>query len=130
LIVLDASAALEFLLGTDAGIRVGDRVGQPDETLHAPHLLDLEVANALRRWVLQGRVSVGRARAALDDLRDLPVIRYPHDILLPRIWELHSNASAYDAAYLILGETLASPVVTCDARVAGIPGHRAAVEVV
>lgn len=130
MIVLDASAALELLLGTETGSRVGDRLGGPGETLHAPHLLDLEVANALRRWVLQGRLSAHRARAALDDFRDLAVVRYPHDILLPRIWELQSNASAYDAAYLVLGETLPAPLVTCDARVAGIPGHGTAVEVV
>ena len=130
MIVIDASATVEFLLGTEPGERVGARISSVDETLHAPHLLDLEVANALRRWVRQGSVTATRAQAALADLHDMSVIRYPHDIFLPRIWELRWNASAYDAAYLILGESLSAPVVTCDSRVAGIPGHRAMVEVI
>lgn len=129
MIVIDASATLEFLLGTDAGERVGARITAAAETLHAPHLLDLEVANALRRWVRQGRVPATRAQAALADLRDMIVIRYPHDVFLTRIWELRSHASAYAAAYLVLGETLSAPIVTCDARMAEAPGHRAIVEV-
>jgi predicted nucleic acid-binding protein len=129
LIVIDASAVVEFLLGTAVGERVAARISSNQESLHVPHLLDVEVASALRRWVLQGRLPATRAQAALDDLRDVPLIRYPHDIVLPRIWELRANASAYDAAYLILGETLPAPVITCDARMAGIPGHDAIVEV-
>jgi predicted nucleic acid-binding protein len=130
LIVLDASAAMEFLLGSPRGARVRNRIGAPDETLHVPHLLDVEVANAARRWVLQARITSSRGRALLDDLRATPLTRYPHDILLSRIWELRGNASAYDAAYIVLGELLSAPVVTCDARVAGIPGHAAVIEVI
>jgi predicted nucleic acid-binding protein len=130
LIVLDASATVEFLLGTETGGRVGERIGRARESLHAPHLLDLEVANALRRWVRQGKITSARARGALDDLQALVVIRYPHDLFLQRIWALREIASAYDAAYIVLGETLDAPVVTCDARVAGIPGHDAAIEVI
>jgi predicted nucleic acid-binding protein len=129
-IVIDASATVEFLLGTEAGRRVGARITSPGETLHAPHLLDLEVANALRRWVRQKRIPLARAQAAMEDFQDLLVFRYPHDVLLPRIWDLHRNASAYDAAYIVLSEALPAPLVTCDVRLAGIPGHRAVVEVV
>jgi predicted nucleic acid-binding protein len=130
LIVVDASAVVEFLLGTGAGERVAERITAGSETLHAPHVLDLEVANALRRWVLHGEMTVSRASAALADLRDMPLIRHAHDVLLPRIWALRSNASAYDAAYLVLGENLPGSVITCDARVGGIPGHGAVVEVI
>ena len=130
MIVLDASAALELLLGSVQGARVRERIIGADETLHAPHLLDVELANATRRWVLQGRISASRGRALLDDLRATPLTRYPHDFLLSRIWELRGNASAYDAAYIVLGEVLSAPVLTCDARLAGIPGHAAVVEVI
>lgn len=129
MIVVDASAVVEFLLGTERGERVGVRISRPEETLHAPHLLDLEVASALRRWVLQGRLAEPRARAAVGDLADLMVLRYAHDTLLPRIWQLRGNASVYDAAYLVLAEALAAPVVTCDARLGGISGHGVSVEV-
>jgi predicted nucleic acid-binding protein len=126
--VLDASAAVEFVLGTPTGQRVGARIARPGETIHVPHLIDIEVANALRRWVMHGRVTAARAWGALEDLQDLVMVRYPHDMLLMRMWELGSNASAYDATYLSLAEVLDAPVVTCDHRVAGIPGHRAVVE--
>jgi predicted nucleic acid-binding protein len=128
-IVLDASAAVEFLLGTKLGTSVKTRIRGNEETLHAPHVLDLEVASALRRLVRHGEVRAARARAALDDLVRVPVTRYPHAVFLQRIWELRANASVYDAAYLALGEALSATVVTCDSRVAGIPGHAAIVEV-
>lgn len=128
MIVLDASAAVEFVLGTPSGEQVGARIARSGETLHAPHLIDIEVANVLRRWVGHGHVTAERAWEALADLQDLTMVRYPHGVLLDRIWELRSNASAYDATYLSLAEVLDAPLVTCDRRVAGIPEHRAVVE--
>lgn len=128
MIVLDASAAVEFVLGTPSGEQVGARIARPGEALHAPHLIDIEVANVLRRWVRHGQVTAERGWQAVADLQDLVVMRCPHGVLLERIWELRSNASAYDAAYLALAEVLDAPLVTCDRRIVGIPGHRAAVE--
>jgi predicted nucleic acid-binding protein len=130
MIVVDASVALEVLLATATGRRAEARLFDRRETLHAPHLLDLEVAQVLRRYCRAGEVSAARAEAALEDLHDLPVTRYPHLVLLPRIWELRHNVAAYDAAYLALAEVLDAPLVTCDRSLAEAPGHEARVEVV
>ena len=128
MIVLDASAVLELLLGTPAGARVAARIAAPAETLHAPHLVDLEVAQVLRRFQREGDLDEARGRGALEVLRDLDVARYPHDVLLPRIWQLRGAVTAYDAAYLALAEALAAPLLTADAKLARARGHRARVE--
>lgn len=128
MIVVDASIALEVLLGTETGRRAEARLFERRETLHAPHLLDLEVAQVLRRYCVSGDVTPARAGAALDDLRDLPVTRYPHLVLLARIWELRHNLTAYDAAYVALAEALDAPLASCDASVAAAPGHHVKVE--
>jgi predicted nucleic acid-binding protein len=129
LIVLDASALLELLLVTDKGGEVAERIAAPEETLHAPHLIDLEVAQVLRRYVARRQLDEVRASQALEDLQDLDLNRYPHDVLLGRIWELRHNASAYDAAYLALAETLGAPLLTSDARLREVPDARAHIEV-
>jgi predicted nucleic acid-binding protein len=127
-IVVDASAILEVLLGTPAGLRVMERLFAPAETLHAPHLLDLEVVQVLRRYTFAGELSSTRGLEALEDLAEFPIARYPHDLLLPRIWELRRNLTAYDAAYVALAEALAAPLVTRDAALASPRLHRAKVE--
>jgi predicted nucleic acid-binding protein len=129
LTAVDASAILEVLLRTDRGDRIEDRLLSRGESLHAPHLLDVEVAQVLRRYAAAGKLTSDRGLEALADLGDLPIHRYPHDVLLPRIWELRHNVTACDAAYLALAETLAAPLVTCDGRLASAPGHAARVEV-
>lgn len=128
MIVVDASAILEVLLGTPDADRVAGRLFTPGETLHAPHLLDLEVAQVLRRYALAGDLEATRGVEALEDLADLPLTRYPHDLLLPRIWELRRNLTAYDAAYVALAEALAAPLVTRDAALASVRTHHARVE--
>jgi len=128
--VLDASVVIELLLVTERGRVVADRISPVNETLHAPHLLDLEVAQVLRRYAYGGKLSDERARQALADLADLDLVRYPHDIFLERIWALRHNATAYDAAYIALAEVLGAPLLTSDAALASIAGSHAKLEVV
>jgi predicted nucleic acid-binding protein len=118
LIVVDASAILEVLLQTPAAMQVSTRVFAPGETLHAPHLLDIEIAHALRRYARSAVISSQRGREALADLADMPIYRYPHAVLFPRIWELRNVLTAYDAAYLALAEALDAPLITRDRALA------------
>jgi predicted nucleic acid-binding protein len=127
-IVLDASAAVDWLLQTSAGQSIEKRIYSRNETLHAPHLLDLEATQVLRRLSMQRVVSAHRADEAVRDLLDLRVTRYPHLVLLPRIWQLRHNFSAYDAAYVVLAEKLGATLVTRDARLASVTGRVALVE--
>lgn len=127
MIVLDASAAIELLLRTPAAAAIEARLFAPNETLHAPHLLDIEVTQVIRRYAAMGEVDEGRGSAALEDLCNLPVRRYPHDILLPRVWALRNNLTAYDAAYVALAEALDAMLITRDKRLAGAAGHHARV---
>jgi predicted nucleic acid-binding protein len=129
MIVLDASAAVDWLLQTSAGQSIERRIYSRNETLHAPHLLDLEVTQVLRRLALQRVVSTRRADEAVRDLLDLRIARYPHLVLLPRIWQLRHNFSAYDAAYIVLAEKLGAALITRDARLGAASGHAAPVEV-
>jgi predicted nucleic acid-binding protein len=129
-IVLDASAAVDWLVQTAAAHRIENRIFSRNQSLHAPELLDLEVAQVLRRLVREGALSASRAEAAIQDLLDLRITRYPHSVLLPRIWQLRHNLSAYDAAYVVLAEKLGATLLTRDARLASAAGHSATVEVV
>lgn len=128
MIVLDASAAIDWLLLTPAGQRIDKRIFSGNESLHAPHLLDLEVAQVLRRMEREGIISTQRAAEAIEDLLDLRIARYPHVVLLPKTWLLRHSLSAYDAAYVALAETLAAPLLTRDGRLASSSGHKAVIE--
>jgi predicted nucleic acid-binding protein len=130
LIVVDASALLEVLLRTPAAPAVERRLFDAGESLHAPHLVDLEAAQVLRRYAAAGQISAERGRAALDDLAALSLRRYPHDWLMMRVWQLRDSLTAYDAVYVALSEALAAPLLTRDRRLAAAAGHRAQVELV
>ena len=95
-----------------------------------PHLLDVEVAQVLRRYIRDKTFAAQRGREALEDLGDLPLNRYPHDFLIPRVWELRATLTAYDAVYVALAELLDAPLLTCDGKIASAPGHHASVEVI
>jgi predicted nucleic acid-binding protein len=128
--VLDASAALELLFRTPAGQAVADRIARGRPTLHAPHLLDLEVIQAVRRYERTGVIDAERARQALEDFSLLELTRHAHDFMWHRIWELRANLTAYDAAYVVLAEALPAPLLTADSRISRASGHRARVELV
>ena len=130
MIVVDASAVLEVLLNTSDGIGIAARLFRAGETLHAPHLLDLEVAQVLRRFARAGALTAERGSQALEDLVDLPLVRYSHEFLLTRIWELRDHVTAYDAAYLALAEALDATLVTRDEALASSRTHRARVELI
>jgi predicted nucleic acid-binding protein len=121
MLVVDASAVAELLLGRPAGESVAQRLREHGFDLHAPHLLDVEVLSALRRVVAAGDASPVRAGEAMADLLDLPIERYADEGLIPRVWDLRENFSAYDAAYIALAEVIAeqgAPLLTADARLA------------
>ena len=99
------------------------------ETLHAPHLIDLEIAQVLRRYVRSAVISAERGAEALSDLVDFPLTRYPHFVLLTRIWEMRHDLTAYDAAYLALAEALDARLITRD-RALAKAGSRVRVEVI
>ena len=115
--VVDASVVLEVLLQTPLAGAIEERVFT-GEQLHAPHLIDLEVAQVLRRFVFRGDIQTERGRAALADYADFPIRRYPHDFLLPRIWDFRDNLTAYDATYVALAEALDATLLTRDRKLA------------
>jgi predicted nucleic acid-binding protein len=129
-IVVDASALLEFLLQTPLGARVEARLFRDEDELHVPHLVDVELVQGLRRLVRSGEVSSVRAGEAIADLVDLDLHRHAHVDLLGRAWRLRDNITAYDAMYVALAEAIAAPIVTCDSPLAKAPGHRARIEVI
>lgn len=130
MIVVDASALLEFLLQTPLGTQVEARLFRGEDEFHSPHLVDVEVTQGLRRLVRAGEVSPDRAAEAIADLGDLDLHRHAHLDLLARAWKLRENVTAYDAVYVALAEALDAPMVTCDAPLGRAPGHRARVEVI
>jgi predicted nucleic acid-binding protein len=129
MIVLDASAVVDWLLQTPTGQRIEERIYARNDTLHTVHLLDVEFAQVLRRLVREGALTRKRAEEAIEDLTAVRVTRYAPILLIPRIWQLRQNLSAYDAAYVALAEVLHAPLITRDQRIAAAHGHAAAIEV-
>ncbi len=114
-LVLDASAMAEFLVSRGAGERIAARLRE-DGDLHVPHLVTVEVASVLRAWVRRGEIDGARAEGALQDLAIFPAERWAAEPLLPRMWELRDNLSAYDATYVALAEALGADVLSADLR--------------
>ncbi len=130
MIVIDASTLVEVLLRTEAAGRIEARIFAAGETMHAPHLLDIEVTQVIRRWAMRGEIAVEYGWEVLRDLVNWPVARYPHGLLLPRVWALRHNLTAYDATYVALAEALDATLLTRDARLAAAAGHQARIELV
>jgi predicted nucleic acid-binding protein len=124
-LIVDASAIIDLGLRNEPKASWVERHTFSEAELHAPHLLDVEVASGLRRLHLAGQISQRRAREVLELLRDLSIERYPHVQLLERIWQLAPGLSAYDAAYVALAEALAAPLLTTDDALARSSGHSA-----
>ena len=127
MIVVDASIVVEVLLRSDAGAALEERLLEGGDPLHAPHMLDVEVANVLRRCVLRGDIDERHGRDSYRDLAALSIKRHGHQPLLERIWQLRHNLTAYDAAYLALAESLGAPLLTRDSALASVAGRRARV---
>ena len=119
--VLDASAVVELVFGTRAGVKIRRRLADPALSLHSPELVDLEVLNAIRRYVQSNRVTLDRATTAVRNLSDLDLRRHRHGPMLGRIWARRANLTAYDAAYVTLAEILDGPLLTTDDRLAHAP---------
>ena len=117
MIVLDSSAVIEWLLGLPHSDSVSERIVSAD-SLHAPALLDVEVAQVVRRYAAAGEILDRTAERALGTLAELDINRYTHELLLPLIWQLRHNVTAYDAAFLALAAALDAPLLTLDARLA------------
>jgi predicted nucleic acid-binding protein len=127
MVVPDTSAMIALLRSGPGQSPIDERLRQ-DAELHAPHLLDVEFVHALRGLIQGGKLGVGRAEGTLEDFMSLPIIRYPHELLVPRMWELRENLTGYDAAFVALSEALGMPLVTTDARLARASGHGAEIE--
>ena len=126
MIVVDASAMVEALVGRDADSDLFDAL---TGDIDAPHLLDVEVLSVLRGLVLGGRLDPGEAVQARDDHFAFVITRHETAPLADRIWELRHQFTSYDASYLALAEALRAPLVTCDAKLAS-NGHNAEIHLI
>lgn len=127
MLVVDASALAEYLVGSPSGRRAAEHMSIHGGDLHLPHLAIAEVASVLRSWLARGEITERRASGAVEDLAVFPATRYESEPLLSRVWQLRHNLSAYDAHCVALAEALGAPLLTGDARLARASGHGASV---
>jgi predicted nucleic acid-binding protein len=125
MIVADASAIMEWLIGGSRGQAVVRAL--EGEDIHVPAHLDVEVAQVTRRLALDTVITPARGRAMLELLAEMPIRRVSVVPLLPRVWALRENLTAYDAAYVALAESLPAPLLTLDRKIRSAPGHQAEV---
>lgn len=130
MIVVDASALVEVLLQKPAAAILRARLFSAGQSLHAPHLINIEVAQVIRRHVMNGEADAARGLLALNYLPMMRITLYPHGPLLARAWALRHNLTAYDAAYVALAEMLDAPLITLDRRLANAAGHDVRVDLV
>lgn len=126
--MIDASVLVAYLTGGELAEPARRALLADPRGNWAPHLVDAEVGHALRRLVLSDELRPATARAALDDLAELPIRRAGHRGLLARAWELRANVTFYDGLYVALAERLGVPLITLDAQLASVPGVRAHVD--
>ena len=130
MIVVDASAVVEYLLGSPLGQDVREHIAPSSARVATPALLDIEVAQAVRGCYLGGLLEEARANKSIEHLANLNVARWPNAPLLPRVWSLRHNFTAYDAAYVALAESLDATLLTCDAALADNPAAGCNVQLV
>jgi predicted nucleic acid-binding protein len=128
-IVLDASAVVEVLLHSSMRAVLNQRL-HGTRLVHAPHVLDLEITSALRRHCALGWLTQDRGRQALEDFRNMRVLRHRHTPYLARIWQFRENFTAYDACYLALAEALDATLLTRDRALASARLQRGNIEVI
>jgi len=116
--VVDVSVLVELLhRGAEAEL-VEERLDEEEHALWAPHLIDAEIGQALRRSVRLGKLDADAAGRALWEVDDLPVERVEHELLIHVAWGLRDNFSFYDGLYVALALMLDEPLLTFDARLA------------
>jgi predicted nucleic acid-binding protein len=118
-VVIDSSALVELLLQSERAPAVLQAVGTTD--MVAPDGINAEVLSTLRRFERTGKLPAKRASQAVEDLLDADVRRFSTLALLPAVWALRANVTAYDACYLALARDLGCPLVTGDLRLSRAP---------
>lgn len=129
MLVVDASCLFEVLTATAKALPINDRMAT-DSDHASPHIVDVEVLGIIRRDHLLGRLDRTAANQAVDRLAAWPGMRFGHQLLLRRAWELRDNVRGWDAMYVALAEALDGVLLTTDARLAVAPGPRCGIEVV
>jgi predicted nucleic acid-binding protein len=117
-VVVDASAVFDLIRNTPLAPALGSRLLRAEVALYAPAVIDLEILQTMRRYVLHHEMDLEQAKAAFSSYATLNIMRFAHDPFFFRIWELRANFTAYDAAYVALAEVLRIPLITLDARLA------------
>ena len=130
MIVVDASALVEWVLRSPAGLATRRYLAENHGRTHAPSFVTVEASQALRRLEALGHLTPARAEMSFDAIRDLRVSPHEPASLLMRAWALRHSMSSYDAVYVALAESLQAPLLTCDARLARTHGHTAEITLV